>query len=127
MLLRYCLIYIIIIVIRYILYLVYIWPCLGLGLFMSYLYHLYFIFRLIFFFINLIAPFKQTHLFFEHFLEYFLLFLDDNVDEEREEFSSSESSASGCCLAFALFFANFRLALLIKVLLIKKACIHSGY
>ena len=29
-------------------------------------------------------------------------------------------SASGCCLAFASFFANFSLALLIKVLLIKK-------
>ena len=28
--------------------------------------------------------FKQTNLFFVHFLEYLLLFLDDNVDEEKE-------------------------------------------
>ena len=28
--------------------------------------------------------FKQTYLFFERFLEYVLLFLDDNVDEESE-------------------------------------------
>ena len=34
-----------------------------------------------------------------------------------------QSSASGCCLTFAWFFANFSLVLLIKVLLIKKACI----
>ena len=31
-------------------------------------------------------------------------------------------SASGCCLALALFFGHFSLALLIKVLLIKTAC-----
>ena len=34
-------------------------------------------------------------------LEYLLLFLDDSVDEECEQFSNSRSSASGCCLAFA--------------------------
>ena len=38
---------------------------------------------------------------FAYFLEYVLLFLYDNVDEEREQFSNSKSSASGCCLAFA--------------------------
>ena len=36
-----------------------------------------------------------------------------------------QNSASGCCLAFDWFFGNFRLALLIKVLLIKKACVYS--
>ena len=40
------------------------------------------------------------HLFFEYFLEYLLLFLDDNLDKEWELFSNSKSSASGCCLAF---------------------------
>ena len=35
--------------------------------------------------------------------------------------SNSKRSASGCCLAFAWFFANFSLALLINLLLIKKA------
>ena len=57
----------------------------------------------------LITSLKQTHLFFLDFLEYFLLFLALGL-------------ASGSCLDFALFFAKFRLALLIKVLLIKKAC-----
>ena len=36
------------------------------------------------------------------------------------------TKASGCCLAFAWFFANFSLAWLTKVLLIKKACICSN-
>ena len=27
---------------------------------------------------------KQTHMYFAHSLEYLLLFLDDNVDEESE-------------------------------------------
>ena len=35
------------------------------------------------------------------FLEYVLLFLDDNMDEGCEYFSNSKRSASGCCLAFA--------------------------
>ena len=34
---------------------------------------------------------------------------------------------SRCCLAFAYFLANFNLALLIKVLLIKKACTRKDY
>ena len=38
-----------------------------------------------------------------------------------------KSSASGCCLAFAQDFANFSLTLLLKVLLIKKACISCFY
>ena len=61
-------------------------------------------------------------MFFVHFLEYLLLYLDDNVDEESEDISNSRSLASGFWLAFAWFFDNFSLALLIKVLLIKKAC-----
>ena len=32
---------------------------------------------------------------------FFILFLDDNVDEECEYFSNSKSLDSGCCLAFA--------------------------
>ena len=75
-------------------------------------------------FINHITLFNQRYLFFAHFLEYLLLFLDDNVDEKSELFSNSKSSTSGCCcLVFAWFFANFSLALLIKVLFIKKAYI----
>ena len=42
------------------------------------------------------------------------------MDEESEKFSNSKSSTSGCCLAFACFFANFSL-----VLLIKEACSYQ--
>ena len=118
MLLRCCLIHTAIIILRLILYLVYLCPYPGLGL--SCLFDLFFIFSLIFIVIYHITSFKQTYLFFVHFSEYHLLFLDENVDEENEKFSNSESSASGFCLAFAWCFANFSLALLIKVLLIKK-------
>ena len=51
---------------------------------MSYLYNLFSISSLIFIVIYHITPLKQTYLFFVHFLEYLLLFLDDNVDEESE-------------------------------------------
>ena len=42
------------------------------------------IFSLIFIVINHITSLKQMDLFFVHFLEYLLLFLDDNVNEENE-------------------------------------------
>ena len=64
---------------------------------MSYLCDLLFIFSLIFIAINHITSSRQTHLFFAHFLEYLLLFLDDNMSEESEKFSDKGSSASGCC------------------------------
>ena len=118
MLLSCCLIHITIIIVRHILYLVYLHPCLSLCLFMSYLCHLFFIFSLIFIVIEYITSFKQTYLFFIHFLENALLFLGDNVDEEREQFWNSKTSASRCCLAFACF-ANFSMTLVMKVLLIK--------
>ena len=47
------------------------------------------------------------------------------MDEETDLFSNSKSSILGCCLAFAylfIFFANFSLVVLIKVLLMKKVC-----
>ena len=79
-----------IIILRYILYLVYFCLCLGLGQFMSYLCGLFFILSLIA--INFIASLQQALLFFEHFLESLLLFLDENVDEESEKFLISERS-----------------------------------
>ena len=103
-----------------ILYLVYLSKCLDLGLFVSYLCNLFFIFSLIVISINNISPLKQTYLLFVYFLEYLLLFLDDNMDEESKHFSNSKSSPAGCCLTFAWAFANFSLALLIKLMLIKK-------
>ena len=51
---------------------------------MSYLCDLFFIFSLFFILINYITSFKQKYLFIEHFLEYLLLFLDDNIDEESK-------------------------------------------
>ena len=65
------------------LYLVYLWPCPGTGLFMSYQYDLIFIFSLNF--INHITPIKQTYLFFVNFLD-LPLFLDDNGWRERKIF-----------------------------------------
>ena len=53
------------------------------GSVMSYLCDLFFIFSLIFIVIYHIILFKQMYLFFGHFLEYLLLFLYDNLDEER--------------------------------------------
>ena len=67
LLLRYCLIHITIILLRHILYLVYLCPCLGLGLLMSYLCDPFFIFSLILIVINHITSFKQMYLFFVHF------------------------------------------------------------
>ena len=76
---------IVIIILRHILYVVYLCSCLGLGLFISYLCDLFLIFSLILIVINYIISFKQTYLFFfEHFSQYLLLILDDNVDGENE-------------------------------------------
>ena len=101
---------------------------------MSYLRDVFFIFSLICITINNITSFKQTHLFFVWivslkcflflFLEYLLLFLDDDVYEERKD---SKSSVLRCCLAFTWFFANFSLVLLIKVLLIEVLLIKSAH
>ena len=84
MLLRCCLIHTTNFMLSHILFLVYLFLCLDLGLFMLYLCDLFFIFSLIFSVINHITSFKQTYLFFVHFLEYLLLFLDNNVSEESE-------------------------------------------
>ena len=81
---------------------------------MPYLYDLFFVFSLTFIVTNHVTLFKQMYLFFVHFLEYRVLFFDDNVVEGSEKFSNRESLVSGCCLAFAWFFTNLSLALLIK-------------
>ena len=116
-LLRCCLIYIRIITVGHYLYLLYLRPCVNLCLFMSYLCNRIFIFIFIFIMIHRIISWIWTHLSFSYFLEYILLF----SDKECKQFSNNKRSASECCLAFAWFFANFRLALLIKVLLTWKS------
>ena len=50
----------------------------------SYLCDLFFTFSLIFIVVNHITSLKQMHLFFLHFLEYLLIFVENNVDEESE-------------------------------------------
>ena len=91
--------------------------------FMSYLCDLFSIFSLIFIVINhnLI---KQTCFIFVHSLFQNISYYY-SVDEKSKQFSNSKSSASACCLAFAWLFASFSLALLIKVLLIKKPCSYG--
>ena len=90
-------------------------------LFMSYPCNLFFLLIFIFIIIDRIISWIQMQLFFfAYFLEHIVLFLENNADEEYEKISNSKSSASRCCLAFAWFFANFSLALFIKVLLVKK-------
>ena len=61
-------------------------------------------------------------LIFAHFLEYFPLFLDNNVDEESELFSNSKSSVSECCLAFAcVFFCQIQPGVAYESVAYKKA------
>ena len=64
MLLRCCLIHISIIILRRFIYLLYLCPCLHLGLFMPYLRESIFIFVFIFIMINCIISWIQTCLFF---------------------------------------------------------------
>ena len=97
---------------------------------MSYHFNIFFIFSLIFIVVNHITSLKQTHLLFVCFLEHLLLFLDDNVDEDGKWFSNNKRLTSRCYLAFAYFFSNFSLVLLIKVLLIKKSvypCFNTAF
>ena len=74
MLLKCCLIYTTVVILRTEtnFYLVSMCPCLGLGLFLSFLCDLFFIFSLIF--IDYITSLKQTYLFFVHFLEKITIF-----------------------------------------------------
>ena len=69
MLLWCCLIHITIIILRNVLYLVYLRLYLGVGLFMSYLLDAFFIFRLVFIIMNHIISLKQASLFFADFLK----------------------------------------------------------
>ena len=51
---------------------------------MSHIGDLFFIFSLIFIAINSITSLKQMYLFHAHFLDYLLLFLDENLNEESK-------------------------------------------
>ena len=83
MLLRCCLIHISIIIVRHFTFINF-YQCLGLGLFISHLRDLFFIFILSFIMINCIISWIQTHLFFSLFFRIFATILDETVDEERD-------------------------------------------
>ena len=115
MLLRCCLIDISIIILRHALYLPYFYPCLDLGLFMSYLCS--------FFHFHLHFNLMKTHLFFCLFFStmsyyFWMITWKKNMNTFKQQKFSLR-----VLLRFAWFFANFNLALLIKVRLYKKACI----
>ena len=117
-----CLIHIVIIILRNILYLVYLSLCLGVDLLMSDLWDLFFIFSLIFIVINHITSLKWTHLFFVHFLNISYCFRMIMWIKKASNFQIAKVQPPSVAELFAWVFANFGLALLIKLLLIKKAC-----
>ena len=84
MLIRCRLIHKSIIILKDFLYLLYLCPCLYLGLFFSYLCYVFFIFIFIFIMTACIFLWTRHTCSFAYFLEYVLLFLDDNVNEECE-------------------------------------------
>ena len=114
MLLRCCLIHRAIIILRHILYLVYPCSCLGLGLFMSYLCDLRFIFSLTFIVINHITLFKRPLGIFWNISNYFWM-----IRWMKKANNFPIVKASGCCLVFSFFNLNF--AMLIKRLVIKRS------
>ena len=117
-----------IIILRRFLYLLYLCPCLDLCLLMSHLCHLFFIFIFIFIVINFATSWVKTRL-----LAFFLIFQTMSyyfwmVTWMKNMNNSQIAKVYPQDVAQYLldFFANFSLALIIKVLAIKKACIFPG-
>ena len=98
-------------------YLLYFYPCLDLGLIMSYRCHLFFIFIFIFIMIDRIILWMQTHLFFRLFSRICLLIFGWKM---WINFQLAKVQPQGIAKHLLNFFGNFSLALLIKVLLMKK-------
>ena len=63
-----------------------------------------------------------THFFFRHFLEYFLLFLD-NMIKNASILQIAKDQSQGVAYSLLIFFVNFSLLLLIKVL----CCLYNIY
>ena len=104
MLLRCCLIHITIIILRHILYLVYLRLC----PFLLCLCDLFFISSLNFIAINHITSLKQTHLFLYIFLEYLLLFLDDEINKRTRRIILKQQKFSLRVLLSFLIFCQFQ-------------------
>ena len=108
-----CLIHISIIILRYFIFTTFtifttFAPRLDLSLFMSVLCDLLLIFLFIFIMVHRIISWETRS--FAYFLEYVLLFLDNNVDKEYQKILTSK----------CWFFVDFNLVLLLEVLLMKK-------
>ena len=69
---------------------------------------IFFFFIFIFLIINQIISLKQMQLFLAHFLEYALLFLDDNEDKESEWFANSKKSSLRVLRIFSLIFCQLQ-------------------
>ena len=128
--LKRCLIHIIHIVLCHILYLVYLCPCLGLGLFMS-VYVVLCICRIFHFHPHFLHnqsynPIKTDTLVFTHFCEYLLLFLDDNLYEQSKKKFRQQKISLRVLLRFCLIFIQFQPGVAYKSVVYKKACISDG-
>ena len=122
MLLRCCLIHKCNIILRHFLYLLYFYPCLGLGLFTSYLRDLIFIFTFIFIVIDRIISGIQRYMLFPYFQNMFYYFQMIMWMKNVNNFQITKFRPQGVAQHLLdFFFANFSLTLLIKVLLIKKS------
>ena len=91
--------------------------------FMSYLCDLLFIFNFICIMINRINT--DTLVLSLNFQNMFYYFYVITWMKNVNKFPNSKSSPSGCCLAFAWFYANFSLEWLIKVLLKKSVYLKN--
>ena len=115
MLFRCCFIHVNIIILRHILYLVYLCLSLGLGLFMLYLCDLCFIFSLVFIVINNITSLKQTHLFFTFFT------ISPNIFRRRKQIIFKRRKFRfRALLGFCLIFWQFQPAVAYKSVAYKK-------
>ena len=122
MLLRCCLIHITIIILKHILYLS-IFLCMSRPKSLCRIFFIYFLFSASFSLPLIFNVIQTDALVFCTFFR--ILFLDNNLNEECEQFSNNKSSASVCCLAFVQFFTNVSLALFMKVLLIRKRVLKN--
>ena len=96
---------------RHFSYLLYLCPCLGLGLFMSYLGDPFFIFIFIFNLINRIISWIQSHLFFYLFFRICPIIFRWRM----WTISKQRKFSVKVLLSICLIFANFSMALLRKV------------
>ena len=81
---------------------------------MSYLCDPFSIFCLIFIVINHITSFKQAYLIFLHFLEYLLLFLDDNMDKESKYFQIAKVAYKSAAYKTSVYMGKSSLLFLLR-------------